>query len=411
MNNDTFYISENTDFSEKNEPFKENLPSKIKTSSIDIPQSFKPRCGNGNSINTQHQLTQNPEHIKFDTELEKHVYCNKNILNIINNPQYLITKDRKTTSLVESVVNLREINKKISNSSVNLINTGNIIVVIKPGDESIIGLTRDLVSWLTTSSFSGTNLKLTAYVEGTVLRSKRFNLPKIHSKYPSVVGHIKEWTPELCTSHPEIFDFVVTLGGDGTLLYTSWLFQKVVPVVIPFHLGSLGFLTIFDIKNARRTLKQAINHGIFVSLRMRFTVKVFRLVKKSSNASNDLLGKKTIGSKPSPNIKQKLKIDSKTRKDLNSQEHSINITPSRTTFFEISDSSQNISSHSKDSPTALSKSISHTNFPINTEPHSFTKHLESHNEVSQTLSYLNINNTEKNTRHNTNVRVFTTKLN
>ena len=65
------------------------------------------------------------------------------------------------------------------------------------------------------------------------------------------------------------------LGGDGTVLYASWLFQHVVPPVIPFALGSLGFLTNFDFSNFAKTLDNAIDDGVRVNLRMRFTVSVF----------------------------------------------------------------------------------------------------------------------------------------
>ncbi|OMJ21848.1 NAD(+) kinase, partial [Smittium culicis] len=122
------------------------------------------------------------------------------------------------------------------------------------------------------------------YVESAILNSKKFNLSRIYQKYHDTIGRIKEWTPELCIKNPQIFDFVITLGGDGTLLYTSWLFQNIVPVIVPFKLGSLGFLTNFDIKNARQILKAAINRGSNVSLRMRFKVTVYRVSKKKSTA-------------------------------------------------------------------------------------------------------------------------------
>nr|KAF7438312.1 hypothetical protein H0235_000703 [Vespula pensylvanica] len=44
-------------------------------------------------------------------------------------------------------------------------------------------------------------------------------------------------------------DFIICLGGDGTLLYASLLFQQSVPPVMAFHLGSLGFLTPFEFDN------------------------------------------------------------------------------------------------------------------------------------------------------------------
>ena len=44
-------------------------------------------------------------------------------------------------------------------------------------------------------------------------------------------------------------DFIVCLGGDGTLLYASSLFQKSVPPVMAFHLVSLLLTISFLVKN------------------------------------------------------------------------------------------------------------------------------------------------------------------
>ena len=71
---------------------------------------------------------------------------------------------------------------------------------------------------------------------------------------------------------------VLQLGGDGTVLFTSWLFQRIVPPVLPFALGSLGFLTNFDFADYQAVVDSAIDAGIRVNLRMRFTCTVFRAV-------------------------------------------------------------------------------------------------------------------------------------
>jgi NAD+ kinase len=68
------------------------------------------------------------------------------------------------------------------------------------------------------------------------------------------------------------------LGGDGTILFTSWLFQKIVPPVLSFALGSLGFLTNFDFVDHQAVMDSAIDNGIRVNLRMRFTCTVYRAV-------------------------------------------------------------------------------------------------------------------------------------
>ena len=50
---------------------------------------------------------------------------------------------------------------------------------------------------------------------------------------------------------------VFQLGGDGTVLYASSLFQRIVPPVLSFALGSLGFLTKFDYDGFPKTLTRA----------------------------------------------------------------------------------------------------------------------------------------------------------
>ncbi|KAH9918840.1 uncharacterized protein B0H18DRAFT_1214062 [Fomitopsis serialis] len=63
--------------------------------------------------------------------------------------------------------------------------------------------------------------------------------------------------------------FVVALGGDGTALFTSWLFQRIAPPVLPFALGSLGFLTNFDFMGCAAATGAALDNGIRVNLRAR----------------------------------------------------------------------------------------------------------------------------------------------
>jgi hypothetical protein len=53
-------------------------------------------------------------------------------------------------------------------------------------------------------------------------------------------------------------DFVVCLGGDGTILHASSLFQRAIPPVISFSLGSLGFLTNHTLASAEADLRGVI---------------------------------------------------------------------------------------------------------------------------------------------------------
>lgn len=53
-------------------------------------------------------------------------------------------------------------------------------------------------------------------------------------------------------------DFVITLGGDGTLLFASSLFPKTMPPVLSFHMGTLGFLTPFSATQFEEPLSRVV---------------------------------------------------------------------------------------------------------------------------------------------------------
>eukprot|EP01133_Synstelium_polycarpum_P020546 gene20546-24675_t len=44
---------------------------------------------------------------------------------------------------------------------------------------------------------------------------------------------------------PYSIDFIISMGGDGTILHTSSLFKTYIPPLLSFNMGSLGFLTAF----------------------------------------------------------------------------------------------------------------------------------------------------------------------
>jgi NAD+ kinase len=88
---------------------------------------------------------------------------------------------------------------------------------------------------------------------------------------------------------PQIFDIVIALGGDGTVLYASFLFQRVVPPVLAFALGSLGFMTKFDFDGYKPSLSRVLTEGFNVNLRLRFEATIMR-----NNHSGVCVGKDII---------------------------------------------------------------------------------------------------------------------
>jgi NAD+ kinase len=101
-----------------------------------------------------------------------------------------------------------------------------------------------------------------------------FDLDKLRKR-------LRYWKNDFCKQRPHTFDFVVTLGGDGTVLYASYLFQRIVPPVLSFALGSLGFLTKFDYADFEQTLTKAFRDGVTISLRLRFEGTVMRSQKRN----------------------------------------------------------------------------------------------------------------------------------
>lgn len=71
-----------------------------------------------------------------------------------------------------------------------------------------------------------------------------------------------------------VIDFVVVLGGDGTILWATKYFPKSMPPVVPFAMGSLGFLTCHRIEEMEKRLADVCLGDITLSLRSRIVAKV-----------------------------------------------------------------------------------------------------------------------------------------
>lgn len=198
----------------------------------------------------------------------------------------LLTKKQ----LSEMAWGVRELSKRLGSIRLKL-KVRTVFILTKAHDETLIGNTRDMVKWLLSSQ---REVRYTVYVEENLKKNKKFDTPglldevrKEYSQGTEINGDCKKldrrlryWNDEMCRARPHTFDFVITLGGDGTVLYASWLFQRIVPPVLSFALGSLGFLTKFDFGKYAETLTKAFRDGVTISLRLRFEGTVMRSQKK-----------------------------------------------------------------------------------------------------------------------------------
>ncbi|KAH9485278.1 ATP-NADH kinase YEF1 [Psilocybe cubensis] len=223
-----------------------------------------------------------------------------------------------TKRLAETAVGVREMSKQL---------------VTKARDNRLIKLTRELALYLMLKHRRGSQRGLVVYVDNQLRTSRRFDAEGIERDHPELFvpfprrrtssthsvsslsststhkedhdeGQLRYWTSSMCNHSPHLFDFVVTLGGDGTVLFTSWLFQRVVPPVLPFALGSLGFLTNFDFADHQAVMDSAIDNGIRVNLRMRFTCTVYRAVANEEGKGRKAVKKGETGEIMMKNIEK-----------------------------------------------------------------------------------------------------------
>ena len=86
---------------------------------------------------------------------------------------------------------------------------------------------------------------------------------------PGFAERCRTWTPKQDKLEEHI-DLVISLGGDGTLCWTSGLFAGAMPPVIAFAAGSLGFLTPFPLSDWMSVLMPVLGSKSEVGTQVEF---------------------------------------------------------------------------------------------------------------------------------------------
>lgn len=195
----------------------------------------------------------------------------------------LLTKKQ----LSEMAWGVRELSRRLGSMRLKF-RVRNIFILTKIYDRDLVPKTRELVRWLLDKE---RDVRYTVYLEKDLKANKQFDaaglLEELRADYvqageleeensKDITKRLRWWDEHMCRTRPHTFDFAITLGGDGTVLYASWLFQRIVPPVLSFALGSLGFLTKFDFDSFQDTLSGAFKEGVTVSLRLRFEGTIMR---------------------------------------------------------------------------------------------------------------------------------------
>ncbi|RGP62222.1 serine threonine kinase [Fusarium longipes] len=207
----------------------------------------------------------------------------------------LLTKQQ----LSDMAWGVRELSRRLSSMRLRF-KVKSIFILTKIYDQDLIPKTRELVKWLLHHNHE---VAYTVYVQDKLKTNKKFDVggivDEVSKGYASKDGaneqtiketlnkRLRYWDENMCRARPHTFDFVISLGGDGTVLYASWLFQRIVPPVLSFALGSLGFLTKFDFEDYQKTLTTAFTKGVTVSLRLRFEGTVMRSQPRKAHIDKD----------------------------------------------------------------------------------------------------------------------------
>ncbi|CAI4059705.1 hypothetical protein N7582_001424 [Saccharomyces uvarum] len=170
---------------------------------------------------------------------------------------------------VDTAYDVRRLNKDIINAKIELY-VENLIIICNINDVSTVFLMREVVEW-TLSNFPS----ITVYVQDTFEKSTHFAAGDLCKDSHCKQSRIKYWSKEFVQNHDSFFDLVITLGGDGTVLFASSIFPKNVPPIVPFALGSLGFLTNFEFQEFKETLQHVLTDKVRINLRMRLQCKVY----------------------------------------------------------------------------------------------------------------------------------------
>lgn len=193
--------------------------------------------------------------------------------------------------LMQTATSVREISKQLQRRPIKRA-VRTIMIITKARDNKLVFLTRELTEFLLKTPRYNSDLGVTVYVDAKLRTSTRFDAAGLLASNPRYSDMLRYWMPNMCWDVPEKFDLVLTLGGDGTVLFTSWMFQRIVPPILSFALGSLGFLTNFPFEDYKSTLDRIMEgSGMRVNMRMRFTCTVYRAANNKRRLSTSTLSK------------------------------------------------------------------------------------------------------------------------
>lgn len=152
-----------------------------------------------------------------------------------------------------------------------------VLVVYKPSEE-VFPTALDAIIYLMSNGIH-------VYVEPRVYSSIRDSI--LSSGRMMNDAFLQTWEASTCDCQnilpdhlSEYLDLVVTIGGDGTVLWACSIIgtSSSVPPVVPIAMGSLGFMTPFPLARMKKTLEMVTSssHAFPIMLRHRLQCRIVR---------------------------------------------------------------------------------------------------------------------------------------
>ncbi|XP_024365901.1 putative NAD kinase 3 isoform X2 [Physcomitrium patens] len=138
-----------------------------------------------------------------------------------------------------------------------------VFILCKPSASDVTAICKEMIRWLKEEKGIG------VYVEPSMKRELLDD-----SSYFRCVQAC-ETEQEVHEVHTKV-DLVITLGGDGTVLWAANMFKGPVPPVVSFSMGSLGFMTPFRSDRYKDCLQTLIKGPVYITLRHRLHCQIIR---------------------------------------------------------------------------------------------------------------------------------------
>ncbi|KAJ3043406.1 hypothetical protein HDV00_005104 [Rhizophlyctis rosea] len=153
--------------------------------------------------------------------------------------------------------------QKLNYMQLQLTHLRTVLFVSKPSDHEVPGKAREMIQFLIQHD-------LTVHIGEDLIDHEDFEVQKLRDSDDRFKTNLKTWNTEFTERHAKDIDLVITLGGDGTVLYASGLFQTHVPPVMSVFMGSLGFLTNVKLEEFKSIMQRILKgEGLRVTLRNR----------------------------------------------------------------------------------------------------------------------------------------------